>query len=54
MIFILLYCPCIATIVAVVKETGAWRYGAFTILYNTAVAWIVAFLAYRLALLVGF
>lgn len=51
MIFILLYCPCVATIVAIVKETRSWRYGLFTILYNTAVAWVAAFAAYRIALL---
>ena len=51
MIFILLYCPCVATIVAIVKETHSWRYGLFTIIYNTVVAWVVAFAAYRLALL---
>lgn len=51
MIFILLYCPCFATIVAIVKETRSWRYGLFSILYNTAVAWVLAFVAYRLALL---
>ena len=50
MVFILLYCPCVATIVAIVKETRSWRYGLFTILYNTALAWVVAFAAYRLAL----
>lgn len=52
MIFILLYCPCLATVVAIVKETGHWGYGAFTVIYNTAVAWVLAFAAYRLALLV--
>ncbi len=51
MVFILLYCPCIATITAIVKETGNPRYGLFTILYNTAVAWIFAFITYRIALL---
>ncbi len=51
MIFVLLYCPCVATIVAIVKETGSWRYGLFSILYNTAIAWVVAFIAYRIALL---
>lgn len=51
MVFILLYCPCIATIVAIVKETHSWRYGAFAVLYNTTVAWIAAFIVYRLALL---
>lgn len=51
MIFILLYCPCLATVVAIVKESGHWGYGAFTVLYNTAVAWVIAFAAYRLFLL---
>lgn len=51
LIFILLYCPCIATVAAIVKETGSWRYGAFAIVYNTAIAWIFAFVVYRIALL---
>lgn len=51
MVFILLYCPCIATITAIVRETRSWKYGAFSVVYNTLVAWIVAFGVYRLALL---
>lgn len=51
MIFILLYCPCIATIVAIVKETGKWRYGIFSIVYNTALAWLVSFVVYRVAVM---
>lgn len=50
MIFILLYCPCIATVTAIVKETHSWKYGAFSVVYNTLVAWIVAFVAYQIAL----
>lgn len=50
MVFILLYCPCIATVIAVIKETGSWRYGAFSIIYNTLLAWLVAFAAYHIAL----
>lgn len=52
MIFILLYCPCTATVIAVVRETGSWKYGLFSVLYNTAVAWVVAFAAYRIMLLI--
>ncbi len=51
MIFILLYCPCTATIVAIVKETGKWQYGVFSVIYNTVVACLVAFGAYQIALL---
>lgn len=46
MIFILLYCPCTASIVAIVRETGSWRYGAFSVIYNTLVAWLVAWCVY--------
>ena len=52
MVFVLLYCPCIATLTAIVKETGNPRYGLFSILYNTLVAWIFAFIVYRIALLI--
>ncbi|MBD5356017.1 MAG: ferrous iron transport protein B [Bacteroides sp.] len=51
MVFVLLYFPCIASIVAIVKETGSWKYGVFSILYNTGLAWILSLIAYRIALL---
>ncbi|MDE5608052.1 MAG: ferrous iron transport protein B [Muribaculaceae bacterium] len=51
MVFILLYCPCIASVTAISRETGSWRYGAFSVLYNTALAWVASFAVYRLALL---
>lgn len=51
MVFILLYCPCLATITAIVRETHSWKYGVFSIVYNTLVAWLVAFAVYRVMLL---
>ena len=51
MVFILLYCPCIATITAIAKETGSWAYAAFSIVYNTAIAWLAALAVYNIALL---
>lgn len=52
MVFILLYCPCIATITAISRESGSWRWGAFSVVYNTVVAWIVVFVVYQIACLV--
>ncbi len=49
MLFILLYCPCIATVVAIIRETHSWRWGAFSVIYNTVFAWIVAFIVYQTA-----
>ncbi len=51
MVFVLLYCPCIATVTAIIKETGNPRYGLFSVVYNTLLAWMVAFIVYRVALL---
>lgn len=43
MVFVLLYCPCIATVSAIIRETGSWKYGVFSIVYNTSIAWILAY-----------
>lgn len=51
MVFILLYCPCLATVTAIVRETGHIGWGIFSVIYNTLVAWVAAFIVYRIALL---
>lgn len=51
MIFVLIYFPCIATIAAIVKETGSWKYGLFSIVYNTGLAWLLSFIVYRIGIL---
>ncbi|MBQ9285032.1 MAG: ferrous iron transport protein B [Bacteroidaceae bacterium] len=42
LLFILLYFPCLATIVAIKNETGSWRWAIFTAVYTTALAWLVS------------
>ncbi|MCH5220749.1 MAG: ferrous iron transport protein B [Muribaculaceae bacterium] len=49
LVFVLLYCPCFATVTAIARETGSWRYSAFSVVYNTAVAWLFAFVVYQIA-----
>lgn len=51
MVFVLLYFPCIATITAIYRETGSWKYPLFSILYNTGLAWVLAWLTLRICLL---
>lgn len=51
MVFVLLYFPCVASVTAIVKETGSWKYGLFSILYNTIVAWILSLITYKIVLL---
>lgn len=50
MVFVLIYFPCMATLVAIVKETGHWGYGLFSVVYNTAVAWLAAVITYQIAI----
>ena len=52
MVFVLLYFPCIATFVAIKNETGKWRWAILLCLYTILVAWLGAFAAYRLGLLI--
>lgn len=49
MVFVLLYFPCIATLAAIRRETGSWKYTAFSMVYNTALAWLLAFGTFSLA-----
>lgn len=51
MVFILLYFPCVATFVAIKNETGKWRWAVACCAYTMAVAWVMSFIVYRLALI---
>lgn len=48
LVFVLLYFPCLASVAAIVKETGSWGWGIFSMVYNTAFAWVVAFLVFNI------
>ena len=49
LLFILLYIPCIATVTAIGAEAG-WKWAILSLLYNTGLAWVVAWSVYRLLL----
>jgi ferrous iron transport protein B len=51
MVFVLLYFPCVATIVAIKNESGSWKWGLFTIVYTVGLAWVTSFIVYRVSLL---
>ena len=52
MVFVLLYFPCIATFVAIKNETGKWLWAILSAVYTILVAWVMAFIAYHLGLLI--
>ncbi|MBR3984713.1 MAG: ferrous iron transport protein B [Bacteroidaceae bacterium] len=48
MLFVLIYFPCLATLIAIKKETKGWGWAIFTAVYTTALAWIVAFTVFQI------
>ena len=51
MVFILLYFPCIATFVAIKNETEKWKWAIACITYTMVVAWICAFITFKIGML---
>jgi ferrous iron transport protein B len=47
MLFVLIYFPCVAVVAAIKKESN-WKWASFTMVYTTAIAWLVAFLIYQI------
>jgi len=54
MTFVLLYLPCLATVAAIRRETGSYKWMLFSIAYSTALAWVVAFAIYQGGRLLGY
>ena len=51
LLFVLIYFPCVATLSAVRKETGTWKWPAFMFVYTTSLAYAISFGFYQIAIL---
>ena len=47
LLFVLIYFPCLATIVAIRHESGSWKWALFTAAYTTLLAWIISAVFYQ-------
>ena len=47
LLFVLIYFPCLATIVAIRHESGSWKWALFTAAYTTLLAWVVSAVFYQ-------
>lgn len=54
LLFVLIYFPCVATVAAIKEETGTWKWGVFSMVYTTGLAWIISFTVYQVGTLLGF
>ena len=53
LLFVLIYFPCIATVVAIKNESGSWRWAFFAACYTTLLAWVVSALVYQIGSLIA-
>lgn len=54
MVFVLLYTPCLATVAAIRKETGSWKWTLLSIGIALTVAYMISLLVYQTGKIVGF
>jgi len=47
LVFTLLYTPCVAAVAAVRREWGSVKGTAFVVLYQTGIAWVMAFIVFQ-------
>jgi len=52
MVFLLLYTPCMATLIAIKHELGSWKWALTSVVISFTSAWITAFIVYNLGKLV--
>ncbi len=46
-IFVMFYAPCFVTVACIIKEAGSWKWGVFSITFNTVFAFLVSSFVYQ-------
>ncbi len=53
-IFTIFYAPCFITIVVIVRESGSWKWGAFSMTFNTLLAFTLSVIVFQVGSMLGF
>ena len=53
LLFISYYAPCFVTVICIAKEAGSWKWGAFSMVFNTVFAFILSILVFQVGSLLG-
>jgi ferrous iron transport protein B len=53
-IFTIFYAPCFAAVVCIAREAGSWRWGAFSMVFNTLLAFGLSVLIFQIGSLLGY
>ena len=52
-VVVMVYLPCLAATTVFAKETGSWKYAVYLFFFTSIVAYVLAFSAYRITLLLS-
>ena len=52
-IFTIFYAPCFVTVVCIVREAGSWKWGAFSLVFNTVLAFGLATCVFQIGSVMG-
>ncbi|HQN18897.1 MAG TPA: nucleoside recognition domain-containing protein, partial [Syntrophobacteraceae bacterium] len=53
-VFTIFYAPCFVSVVCIVKEAGSWKWGLFSLAFNTVLAFGAAAAVFQIGSLLGF
>ncbi len=53
-IFTIFYAPCFVTVVCIAREAGSWKWAAFSVCFNTTVAFGLSVIVFQVGKLLGF
>ena len=53
-VFVMFYAPCFVSVVCIAREAGSWKWGAFSMAFNTVLAFLLATAVYQFGKLIGF
>jgi len=52
-VFVMLYAPCLVTVAAIWRESGSWKWAAFSVVYSTTIALVVSVMVYQVGSALG-
>ncbi|MDM8518098.1 ferrous iron transport protein B [Desulfobacterales bacterium HSG16] len=53
-VFTIFYAPCFVSVVCIAKEAGSWKWGAFSVAFNTILAFTLAVLVFQIGTALGY
>ena len=52
-IFTIFYAPCFVAVICISKEAGSWKWGAFSMAFNTLLAFVLAMIVFQIGTALG-